>query len=186
MTENTEDKLRIYFEQNQGEIPTWEDDSLTKVKNRSAFDVDFERLRGTHGILVVDVDYLKQSNTKFGHDGADLILRFVALGLEKSLRESEDRLDPVYRYGGDEFVVLLPNVKNKEDLKKIAERIHTSVTTLTVPGVGNDDYKQGLSIGASLGDFDGENNKYIFREADQALFKAKEDGRNRVVVAQSS
>lgn len=179
------DNLRKYFEDHQNEIPTWDDDALTKVKNRAAYNVDFPRTRGWCGVLVVDVDYLKQSNTNFGHDGADLILRFVALGLEKSLRESEDRLDPVYRYGGDEFVILLPNVTNEKDLRMIADRIHSSVTSQVVPGVGNNDYKQGLSIGASLGNFDGKNNQHIFKQADQALLQAKDNGRNQVVVAQS-
>jgi diguanylate cyclase (GGDEF)-like protein len=178
-----EDGLRKYFEEHQNEIPTWEDDSLTKVKNRTAYDIDFPRLRGNCGILIVDVDFLRESNKKFGHNGADLILRFVALGLETSLRVEESRLDPVYRYGGDEFVIFLPGVTNNADLKKIAERIHSSVTTQKVSGVGDNNYKQGLSIGATIGDFDGNNNIEIFKVADRALYKAKDNGRNRVEVA---
>lgn len=184
--ENSDDGLRRYFEENQNEIPTWDDDALTKVKNRAAFDVEFSQLRGSYGIMIVDVDYLKQSNTKYLHSGADLILRFVALGLETSLRVEESRLDPVYRYGGDEFVILLPGVTNKKDLENIAQRIHSSVTTKIIPGIEEKGgYKQGLSIGAALGKFDGKNNLDIFNQADKALYKAKDGGRNRVVVAQS-
>lgn len=177
------DDLRKGYDQGD-DFPTWDRDALSKIQNRASFDLDFGRLRGYNGVLVIDIDNFKNINDKYDHIVGDAVIRSIAQNILHVLREDDERpQDEVYRYGGDEMVVVLPNVRNAEDLKKISERIHQAVTNKEIPEVESG-YKQGLSIGAAFGEFDGKNNRHFFVKADHANKEAKKAGKNRVVLSE--
>lgn len=179
--------LRNDFDHNQGEFPTWDIDGLTKINNKASFLLDFPNIRGSVGILIVDLDEFKQLNDKYGHSKGDIVLRSVASDLAQSLRENDNggrEIDTIYRYGGDEFIIVLYNIKSSKDLKKVAQRFHNLIVTKTIEGIdANVDYKQKLTIGGAVADFDGTNNQKNFDKADKMLYKAKKGGRNQVQVA---
>jgi len=152
-------------------------DPLTGVYNRRKFDTDVELViamadRANLGtsLLMIDIDHFKRYNDKYGHQSGDEVLRAVTRTIEKSLREY-DR-PHVYRYGGEEFVVLIPNVTRMQACK-IGERIRINVakyTDVTV-SAGISHYKESA-----------DNLETLIRCADEALYKAKETGRNKVVL----
>jgi diguanylate cyclase (GGDEF)-like protein len=120
-------------------------------------------------LAVVDIDHFKRVNDKFGHLYGDEVLILVANILRASFR-SHDR---VFRFGGEEFVILLRSA-TLVDARMIFERFRASVENYAIPQVG----KVTVSIGfASIGV---ETPVVILGHADQALYHAKENGRNRV------
>jgi diguanylate cyclase (GGDEF)-like protein len=152
-------------------------DQLTGVGNRAAFDlrlVEEVRRALRHGtglsMLLVDVDHFKDFNDSFGHPAGDRALQKVAQGLR-----CERSGDFLARYGGEEFVVLLPATP-AEDARVIAERLRRVVAALEIP-----ERPVTVSIGVSTllaGDTD---QSRLVLAADQALYRAKRAGRNRVV-----
>ena len=152
-------------------------DPLTGVYNRRKFDTDVELViamadranKGT-SLLMIDIDHFKRYNDKYGHQSGDAVLRAVTRTIENSLRDY-DR-PHVYRYRGEEFVVLIPNVTRKQACR-IGERIRGNVadqTDVTV-SAGSSHYKENA-----------DDLETLIRYADQALYQAKETGRNRVVL----
>jgi diguanylate cyclase (GGDEF)-like protein len=122
--------------------------------------------------LLLDLDHFKQINDSYGHGRGDDVLAALGTTVQATLRAS----DFVGRYGGEEFVILLPNTPRDEGLI-VAEKIRAAVETITIPGLT-------LAITASLGlavlpDDAGESAS-LLREADRALYAAKANGRNRV------
>lgn len=152
-------------------------DSLTRVANRRAFDERLEdafqhalRYERTLSLVIVDIDHFKQTNDTHGHDAGDRVLRAVADVLADSSRHS----DFVARIGGEEFAVLLPETPLFESMQ-FAEKLRcniaiapiaTGAVTISI-GVANMPHSR---VGTS-----GE----LFRAADQALYRAKANGRNR-------
>ena len=133
----------------------------------------FRRTKKEFAILMADVDHFKQYNDTFGHPAGDEVLKKVARLLQASVRE----LDCVARYGGEEFCVMLPET-SAEGAAILAERICESVATTEFPG-----QKITLSLGvASLPD-NGDTPDAVIAAADEALYQAKREGRNRVVSA---
>ncbi|MBI5556681.1 MAG: diguanylate cyclase [Deltaproteobacteria bacterium] len=128
------------------------------------------------GILMCDMDFFKEVNDTYGHETGDVVLIKTAEVLKNCVRAS----DMVIRYGGEEFIVLLIDVKNKEDVLELAERIRKTMEA-TVINVPDGTLKKTLSIGAS--EFPGDTNGFweAIKYADVALYRAKEEGRNRVV-----
>ena len=128
------------------------------------------------GILMIDIDYFKKVNDIYGHDVGDTVLKTVANIIKSQIRQS----DICVRYGGEEFLVILYDVKDEEILLKIAEKIRKRVesTTISTPK-GN--LKKTVSIGAALYPDDAEHIWKVIKFADVALYKAKENGRNQVV-----
>lgn len=167
-----------------------EKDSLTGLLNRKTFDEKFSRMINkstdmvtpatdnerrmspdarTQWLAVVDIDHFKRVNDKFGHLYGDEVLILVANILRSAFR-SHDR---VFRFGGEEFVVLLRSA-TLDDARMIFERFRTSVESYHFPQVGQVTVSIGFtSIGA-------ETPVVILGHADQALYHAKENGRNRV------
>ncbi|HET7845630.1 MAG TPA: diguanylate cyclase [Xanthomonadales bacterium] len=155
-------------------------DPLTKLSNRRFFDqhldLEFTRTQrgeGPLGLLMVDIDHFKQFNDRFGHAEGDEVLKIVA----RALRDSVRRHDLVCRYGGEEFAVLLPGAGAHEAaqlgevLRKSIEQRHFTRGPITV------------SIGAaSTSDARNRDARTLFGTADEALYRAKAQGRNRVVV----
>ena len=153
-------------------------DSLTKLYNRYKFKQLFNsslattlQREGVMSLLILDIDYFKTVNDRFGHNMGDVVLQKVAALLKAEIRE----IDIVCRWGGEEFVILLPTA-SMEQAVTIAEKLRTKIASLEIEVVGN--------ISASFGV--AEINKKIFLEdvvakADEALYKAKSTGRNKVV-----
>ena len=129
-------------------------------------------------ILIMDVDFFKHVNDSFGHQVGDNALIAVARVLQKSVRES----DLVGRYGGEEFVVLLPHTDLDKALN-VAEKIRQAVSEIPVEGMG----EQRLTISSGVAgypDIKAVNMDDLVRKADEALYRAKGGGRNQVVKAE--
>jgi diguanylate cyclase (GGDEF)-like protein len=159
-------------------------DGLTRLYNRRTFlqraENEFERSRRYQrplSVLMLDVDHFKNVNDSHGHEVGDRVLRILADECRKSLRQQ----DVLGRYGGEEFVAFLPETSSSV-AQEVAERLRRSVENLRVP-VGKESIRVTLSIGiATVRDRDRDISALIIF-ADQALYEAKQQGRNRVVVA---
>jgi diguanylate cyclase (GGDEF)-like protein len=160
-------------------------DPLTGAGNRRRLDEDLRAVRAhinrsalTYGLLEIDIDHFKAVNDRLGHLAGDDVLRRVVETLQDSLRAT----DAIYRYGGEEFVVILP-VATEEGLVAAAERLRHAVEALDIPHPDATSHPMiTVSIGAtmlgasSLGRTDDE----WFELTDQAMYAAKAAGRNRV------
>lgn len=158
-------------------------DQLTGLYNRRYLEISLQQItagvkrRGTQlGLLMCDMDFFKQVNDSHGHDAGDIVLSKLAIILKDNVREA----DLVVRFGGEEFLILLIDIK-PHHVKKVAEKIRTAVEGYTFHA-HNVDIKKTLSIGTSL--FPGEGGSGIWeiiKQADIALYKAKNSGRNRTI-----
>jgi diguanylate cyclase (GGDEF)-like protein len=128
-------------------------------------------------VLMIDVDRFKTLNDAHGHLAGDQVLRGISRLLERSTRPS----DCVSRYGGDEFVVVLPET-SREMALQVAERIRDRAAAVT-PTITDDPWDVSLSIGVSMYPEHAAEPETLLREADAALYEAKRAGRNRVVVS---
>lgn len=123
-------------------------------------------------VLFIDLDNFKQINDTLGHDAGDDVLRHVGAKVSLLLRKS----DTLSRMGGDEFVLLLPAIGRKEDAMVIAEKIIASLSeTIEVGGVN---FAITPSIGISSFPSDGDDAQTLLKNADIAMYRAKEYGRN--------
>lgn len=134
-------------------------------------------------LFIVDIDRFKRVNDEHGHLVGDQVLRRIGRAISAELRE----YDGVGRFGGEEFVAVLPEVDAAAALV-IAERLRTRINQLSVASLVDglapaDEHLLSVSIGVSCTDFGGEDIPALLREADVALYRAKETGRNRVVLA---
>ena len=127
-------------------------------------------------IVMADIDHFKRINDTYGHKVGDEVLKALALILRANTREN----DTVARYGGEEFVILLSNV-SKYDAYRIAERIRLEIEDTSLEEIGVPE-KITVSFGISCFPGDGEDAIDLLKKADQALYQAKSQGRNRVVV----
>jgi two-component system cell cycle response regulator len=128
-------------------------------------------------VLVIDIDYFKAINDGYGHDAGDDVLREFALRIRKVIRN----IDLACRYGGEEFVIVMPET-DMAVATIVAERLRRRIATEPfVIQQGARSLDVTISIGiAALSDA-GDNAAAILKRADQALYRAKRDGRNRVV-----
>ena len=151
-------------------------DDLTGVGNRRRLDRDLavEAASGDTpvAVIMVDVDHFKRINDEHGHDAGDTALRDVAKAMHREVRAG----DVVYRYGGEEFCVLRAKT-NTTEAGQVAERIRFAVSQISSAV----DDPLTVSIGVALGK--GEHISQTMLRADEALFKSKEGGRNRVTLA---
>jgi diguanylate cyclase (GGDEF)-like protein len=163
-------------------------DGLTGLFNRRHFDLVFDReyrraARDRTGLalLMIDVDHFKAFNDIYGHQHGDDCLRTVAKALEDGPRRGHDC---VARYGGEEFAVVLPGA-NSTAAMRIAESIREAVLRLEIKHTGSGAARfVTVSIGvSSYMPKIGESTTAMLRDADTALYVAKETGRNRVVAA---
>ena len=153
-------------------------DSLTQLPNRLLFVdrmeqaiVRAERHRETIALMVVDIDDFKLVNDSFGHEAGDKLIKAVGDLLSKSLR----RADTVARLGGDEFAIIIENVDGVDDAISIADNL----TTLLEHNVRLDDQETftSASVGIALFPDDGSDASTLLKNADTAMFRAKEQGR---------
>ncbi|WP_350432857.1 GGDEF domain-containing protein [Shewanella sp. H8] len=157
-------------------------DPLTQLANRTALEDRMEQAYRNHiryktplWIAITDIDHFKIINDNFGHSTGDKTLQVIAMALKNSLRDSEF----VARYGGEEFVLLLPDINNdhisillnrvREKIKNIPFKFKNQRITVT------------LSIGAAQV-MENESLEDAFERADAALYQAKNNGRDRVVI----
>ncbi len=145
-------------------------DPLTKVGNRRAFEERLGELTGATAVIAIDVDHLKPINDEFGHEAGDMLLIEVARTLRAQLRAG----DQLLRIGGDEFVSIMDATTESEAVA-IAERMRVSLHGVALPHG-----RARISAGVSAG---GGGVHALWLAADEALSKAKKDGRDRVVVA---
>ena len=174
------DSLRENFNENLEMVVA---DPLTGLGNRRYFDrtvepffEELETKSTPFSIMVFDIDHFKRVNDILGHDMGDQILKEVAARLVTNMRS----VDVVARYGGEEFMIAMPNTKVDEALIA-ADRVRSLIagTPIFVDG-------EALQITTSVGVAqaeDGENLRDVFKRADDALYKAKESGRNKALPA---
>lgn len=153
-------------------------DDLTGLHNRRYLVNTFNGLlpsAGAVSLLLIDVDHFKRINDTYGHDAGDSVLKRVAWLLQNCFRPS----DIVGRYGGEEFLILLPET-NAEQAKRAAEYVLQAVREHSFT-VGNRELSCTVSIGVAQwrGD-EADGIHEVIRRADEVLYKAKESGRNRV------
>jgi len=158
-------------------------DPLTDLPNRRFFfehaNLIFEeakRYKKPLSLLVMDIDHFKKINDTYGHDVGDVVLKTFAGVLRGIVRQS----DICARFGGEEFVVLLPNT-DLEGAKVLAERIRTAVAKNPVEH-GSIVIVFTVSVGISQYRKSMQNIDELIKEADIALYRAKEGGRNRVEI----
>lgn len=141
-------------------------DRLTQAINQA------ERSKQIVAVLFIDLDHFKEINDTLGHDAGDRFLRGIADLAQASLRKG----DTVARLGGDEFVVVLLGLSQPGEVDSAASRI---LSALAMPvQVGDEEIRLGASIGISLYPQDGDNGELLLRNADTAMYRAKEVGRN--------
>ena len=157
-------------------------DPLTKLYNRRYFSqaakhiLDLaKRDESDLSIMMIDIDKFKSVNDTYGHKFGDDVLIALAVSLEKNSRKS----DVICRFGGEEFIILLPKT-SMDGAKIIAEKIRKNVEVLTVD---NKEVNFTVSIGVSQVDVQTESNIEIaIMRADSALYEAKNSGKNRVCI----
>lgn len=159
-------------------------DPLTGLPNRLAFEraIDYERLRFDRyrhpvALIVIDVDHFKAVNDTHGHEAGDSVLRAIADCLRTGVRE----IDTLARFGGEEFVLLMPETALPA-AAEVAERIRATVEAERVDWRGTR-IPVRVSIGASACPDCVTDPEELLRSADAALYQAKHEGRNRVVTA---
>ena len=155
-------------------------DALTGLLDRGRFDREGERAihdavvrHRPISLLVLDIDHFKRINDRHGHAIGDEALRRVAQELGEAVREG----DRVYRYGGEEFIVVCEGLPHKAAVVA-AERLRLGVSTLAIAGV---DLPITASVGVATSPEDGADLKALFATADARLYEAKFGGRDRVV-----
>jgi len=160
-------------------------DALTGLYNRGHFNQTFENefRRSTRydlplSLIIMDADHFKSVNDEYGHPAGDAFL--IALG--KEITRAVREIDIVARYGGEEFVVILPQTGSGDALV-LAERIRSGIEKMKIEYDG-EEINRTVSIGlVSLKKGESKSTEQLLNLADQALYKAKETGRNKVVKA---
>ncbi len=153
-------------------------DSLTQLGNRRSLQSCAIKLASARhfSVLMIDADHFKQVNDKYGHARGDEVLKDIAACLTKSARQN----DTVVRYGGEEFAVVLPN-SGRDEAMVVAKRIHGSIAECHPGGLAVT-----VSIGTATSD-QGQDDLYVMLKfADEALYQAKSEGRNRTVAYQAN
>ena len=154
-------------------------DSLTTLPNRSMFSkllnhgIGLARRDGTQlAVLFVDLDRFKNVNDTLGHQAGDLLLQEMAARLKSCLRAT----DSVARLGGDEFVLMAPSLAGTEQLATLAHKILAAVARPFI--LRGHEFHVTASIGISVYPIDGDDERSLMKNADIAMYQAKEDGKN--------
>ncbi len=137
------------------------------------------RERGRLGIIMIDLDHLKRYNDDFGHEAGDMVLRAIGKLLQSNVRAE----DVACRYGGEEFIVILPGTL-LDDARRRAEQIRQSAHQLNAIDHGLPPRPITLSAGVAAYPEHGSTVEQLLRAADAALYRAKSQGRDLVVLAE--
>jgi diguanylate cyclase (GGDEF)-like protein len=159
-------------------------DGLTGALNHRAFKerlgeelLRAQRYEQKFALMMVDIDFFKRINDSYGHPRGDQVLRTVAGILAENVRAG---VDLVARYGGEEFVLLLSDT-DSAGAKETAERIRKALESQEFES-GSTRFRATASIGGAIFPEDGKRGQDILERADKALYRAKETGRNKVVL----
>lgn len=161
-------------------------DPLTSLANRRSFDQVFEkeltrakRQNYELSFLIIDVDNFKQYNDFYGHDKGDEVLRTVGKVLNRFSRRANDFS---FRYGGEEFVYI-GTFQDEEKTLKLAENIRQAIQNERIPHILAKEKFLTASIGAVVSKSTTINSDEVFKEADENLYKSKNEGRNKVTIS---
>ncbi|BBP04119.1 hypothetical protein TPL01_31040 [Sulfuriferula plumbiphila] len=156
-------------------------DALTQLPNRILLEEHLhqsiaraQRRKGKVALGFIDVDHFKHINDTLGHKAGDTVLVTLSKRLQSVLRE----MDTLSRWGGDEFVVLLPDANCEEDIRRIAERLRDAARESI--DLGGIETKLTLSIGLAIYPDDADSPETLMSMADHTMFHAKSAGRNNV------
>lgn len=169
-------------------------DPLTNVFNRRHFyelaKVEYERSCRYHrpiSAIMIDLDHFKRVNDTYGHSTGDLVLQAIAETCQRKLRKS----DIFGRYGGEEFVIIMPET-DEQRAWNVAERLRRSIVHISIP-INDGAIAITISLGVATlspedlcSDNSGDLLEKLIDKADQALYQAKQAGRNRVIVHQEN
>jgi diguanylate cyclase (GGDEF)-like protein len=161
-------------------------DPLTNLFNRRYLEEALERelLRATRnqtqvGVIMLDIDHFKQFNDTFGHAVGDLLLRELGNFLRRAIRGG----DVACRYGGEEFLLLMPDT-TLENLQQRAEQLREDAKKLRVANQGELWESITISLGVAIFPQHGPTSEALLQVADDALYRAKSNGRDQVVMAE--
>ncbi|GGQ20436.1 GGDEF domain-containing protein [Shewanella litoralis] len=156
-------------------------DPLTGLNNRLLLDSIFEMLcqsltekQSSVSMLLLDLDHFKKINDQFGHDVGDKVLVEVSTIISDMRR----RNDWAFRFGGEEFCMLIPNT-SQQQAEKIAERLRLAIDNITV--IDGCPLSITISVGVARWPDDGSHLPQIYKAADERLYTAKAQGRNKVI-----
>jgi diguanylate cyclase (GGDEF)-like protein len=163
-------------------------DPLTDLFNRRYLEETLEReihraarLQRSVAVIMLDIDHFKRYNDTFGHEAGDILLRELGVFLKQQIRGG----DIACRYGGEEFILILPEI-SLDDLRQSAERLRRKVKELHIEYAGRPLEAIALSLGIALYPIHGTTGRAVMHAADEALYEAKHQGRDRVVIALST
>ncbi len=155
-------------------------DSLTTLPNRNLFFHQIEhairmalRNKKMVAVLFIDIDNLKHINDTYGHDAGDQLLQINARRMTSLLRSS----DIVYRFGGDEFILTLENITNRQDAEVVTRKVLNKLSEPVI--IDTRTIQNSASIGVSLFPEDGNEPALLLKKADIAMYTAKTSGKNR-------
>jgi diguanylate cyclase (GGDEF)-like protein len=157
-------------------------DYLTNLLNRRSFNVLVEqsvalskRYNSNLSVISFDIDYFKTVNDQYGHDLGDKVIQNVANTIEKNCRDS----DSVFRYGGEEFLILLPKTSGSEAVK-LADKIRSSIASKPT---FSDKLIIEITVSGGVAQWDNQDAdiESTLKRADKALYQAKEQGRDRII-----
>ncbi|WP_375748874.1 GGDEF domain-containing protein [Vibrio sp. HN007] len=157
-------------------------DSLSSLLNRGAFDKDIASFCNTEEsqplcLILVDIDRFKDLNDKYGHVFGDMVIKAIARRLQINCRDGI----AAYRYGGEEFALLVPN-KSLRIARQFAEQVRRSIEKITVKDKRTGEAVGNISASFGVAEYKpGESPISLIDNADQQLYKAKSLGRNRVL-----
>jgi len=158
-------------------------DELTGAFNRKYFNeflagIFDNKKRGPVTLLAIDIDFFKQFNTKFGHDGGDAVLKELSRLLHLFLRTSRD--DHIFRLGGEEFCIILFDL-SPEDSYYTAESLRRLIGAHPFRMPGDESVHINLSIGVTLARAN-DTPESFYKRSDELLYQAKNTGRNQVIM----
>lgn len=176
-------KLMLLYEENERLSIT---DGLTKVYNRRYFNTQIEkefekakRYNSKLALIMLDIDHFKLLNDNYGHQQGDMIL----IHLGRILKDNVRNIDLIVRYGGEEFAILMSGA-NKKEGAIVAEKLRKKIEAYPFPALqkGAEPLKVTISLGVAEYSAEMNSTDDLIKSADSVLYKAKEDGRNRVKV----
>ncbi|QJR79774.1 diguanylate cyclase [Alteromonas pelagimontana] len=160
-------------------------DGLTNIANRRHFNAEIERMwrncareQQTLSLIIIDIDYFKQYNDHYGHLAGDSVLRKVAESVTAAIKRPQDL---AARVGGEEFALLLPNTP-EENLCAVLERLFTNIRVCDIAHDKSPLGKLSVSAGcSSVIPKNTEDTSTLYKRADTALYRAKQQGKNQYV-----
>lgn len=159
-------------------------DDLTGLYNRRYFDRHLNVLLGkAHAqernlaVMILDIDHFKSVNDTYGHDVGDVVLKEFSARVKRNIRG----VDLACRFGGEEFVVLMPDT-DVSNAELVAERVRQAVGERPFEIKGQRPLRVTVSVGVSFNENEADTPESLIKRADQALYRAKREGRNRVIL----